>query len=358
MNEILEYMGKNDYEQVVFCCDARVGLKAIIAIHDTTLGPALGGVRMRPYKSEEEALCDVLRLGRAMTFKAAAAGLNLGGGKAVILGDPAKDKTDGLFRALGCFIESLGGRYITTEDVGTTERDMENIRMETAYVTGLPLSRGSSGDPSPATAHGIYHGMRACLKDVFGSDSMKGRTVAIQGVGKVGYYLARHLYDAEVNLIVADVNSEAAHRAKKDFGASVVAADEIYGVECDIFAPCALGASLNRRTIPRLKCRIVAGAANNQLEEDTDGDLLQQRGILYAPDYIINAGGVINLSLEINSRYDSELAMARLAEVYHTMEKVIARAKSERIPTARVADKIAMERIEEAKRAKKIYLRR
>jgi leucine dehydrogenase len=312
---------------------------------------------MRPYQSEEEAILDVLRLARAMTYKSAAAGLNLGGGKAVIIGDPTRDKSVGLFRSLGRFIESLNGRYITTEDVGTSIDDMQHIRSETSHVTGLPLAWGSSGDPSPLTGFGVYQGMKACAREIYGSDSLRDHTVAIQGLGKVGSHLLRHLHDDGVNIIATDVNQEAARRAEEEFGVTLTKADEIYDVECDIFSPCALGGVLNDQTIPRLKCRIVAGGANNQLEADKHGDRLQQRGILYAPDYIINAGGVINLSLELTG-YNPELARTRVAEIYHTVETVIAHARSEQISTARVADRLALDRIEAAKKVRRIYLKR
>ena len=355
MMKIMDYMKKYGHEELVFCSDPQVGLNAIIAIHDTTLGPALGGVRMWPYQSEEEATLDVLRLSRAMTYKASAAGLNLGGGKAVIIGDPNRDKGVGLFRSLGRFVESLGGRYITCEDVGTTISDMQQIYAETKHVTGLPIAWGASGDSSPPTAFGIYQGMKACAEEVFGSGSLKGKTVAIQGFGKVGSYLAVHLSDEGVNIIACDVNERATKRAKEEFGATIVSIDDIYDVECDIFSPCALGAVLNRRTIPKLRCKIVAGGANNQLEEDEDGDLLEQRGILYAPDYVLNAGGVINLSMELTG-YNAEAAKTQLAEIYNTIEKVISLAKSSHISTARAADSLAQRRIEDARRARTIYL--
>lgn len=355
--KIMEYMKEYDHEQLVFCCDTNVGLNAIIAIHDTTLGPALGGARMWPYPSEEEAILDALRLSRAMTYKSAAAGLNLGGGKVVIIGDPARDKSPGLFRSLGRFIESLNGRYIATEDVGTSIDDMKHIRSETSHVTGLPLAWGSSGDPSPLTGFGVYQGMKACAREIYGSDSLRDHAVAIQGLGKVGSHLAGYLHGDGANIIATDLNQEAARRAEEELGVTLVKADEIYDVECDIFSPCALGGVLNDQTIPRLKCRIVAGGANNQLEADKHGDRLQQRGILYAPDYIINAGGVINLSLELTG-YNPELARAQVAEIYHTMERVIARARSEQISTARVADRLALDRIEATKRVRRIYLKR
>jgi len=325
--KIMDYMKRYDYEELVFCCDTGVGLNAIIAIHDTTLGPALGGARMWPYQSEEAAILDALRLARAMTYKSSAAGLNLGGGKTVIIGDTAQDKSTGLFRSLGRFIESLNGRYIATEDLGTSISDMQHIRAETTYVTGLPLAWGSSGDPSPMTSFGIYHGMKACAKAIFGSDSLQGRTVAIQGFGKVGSHLARHLRYEGAHMLVADIDKGA------------------------------LGGIINGQTISRLKCRIVAGGANNQLGEEKHGDSLQQKGILYAPDFIINAGGVINISVELTG-YNVDLARTQVAEIYHTVEKVIALAKSERISTARAADKLATDRIEEVRKVRRIYLKK
>jgi len=311
---------------------------------------------MWPYQSEDEAIHDVLRLARAMTFKSSAAGLSLGGGKAVIIGDPASDKNAGLFRSLGRFIESLNGRYITTEDVGTSVRDMQHIRTETSHVTGLPLAWGSSGDPSLLTGFGVYQGIKACMKEVFGSDSLRDRTVAIQGFGKVGSHLVKHLRNEGANIIATDISKEATKRAVEEFGATLVKPNEIYGVECDIFSPCALGGVLNHQTIPRLKCKIVAGGANNQLAEDEHGDLLKQRGILYAPDYIINAGGVINISVELTG-YNPELAKAQVAEIYHTMARVIDLAKSEQISTEKAADRLALDHIEEARKVRRIYLK-
>ncbi|MBI2850813.1 MAG: Glu/Leu/Phe/Val dehydrogenase [Chloroflexi bacterium] len=354
--KVMDYMKKYGHEQLVYCSDPQAGLNAIIAIHDTTLGPALGGARMWPYKSEDEAVLDVLRLSRAMTYKAAVAGLNLGGGKAVIIGDPTTDKSAGLFRSLGKFIESLGGRYITTEDVGTTVGDMQQIYGETKHVTGLPLGWGASGDPSPPTALGVYQGMKACAEEVFGSGSLKGKTVAIQGFGKVGSYLAVHLRDEGVKMIAADVNPQAVKKAKEEFGATIVSIDEIFDVECDIFSPCALGAILNKQTIPRLKCSIVAGSANNQLENDEDGDLLMQRQILYAPDYVINGGGIINLSLELTG-YNAEAAMSQVAEIHNTIEKVIKLAKTKQISTSRAAESLAETRLQDAKRVRAMYLK-
>lgn len=284
-----DYMERYDYEQLLLCQDKNSGLKAIIAIHDTTLGPALGGVRMWNYASEEEAIIDALRLARGMTYKAAAAGLNLGGGKTVIIGDPRKDKNEAMFRALGRFIQGLNGRYITAEDVGTTEEDMDIIHQETRYVTGVSPAFGSSGNPSPVTAYGVYRGMKAAAKIAFGSDSLEGRTVAVQGVGSVAYHLCKHLHEEGARLIVTDIVRENVERAVRDFGAESVDPDKIYDVECDIFSPCALGAIINDETLPRLKCRVVAGSANNQLKEERHGDRLEELGIIYVPDYVINS---------------------------------------------------------------------
>ncbi len=342
--EVFKEMENYGYEQVVFCHNEAAGLKAIIAIHDTTLGPALGGLRMWPYSSEDEAIFDVLRLARGMTYKAAAAGLNLGGGKAVIIGDPRRDKSEALFRAFGRFVQSLGGRYITAEDVGTSVEDMDYIHMETDYVTGVSTAYGSSGDPSPATAFGVWQGMKACAKVALGTESLSGLTIALQGLGHVGFNLARHLYDDGARLIVTDINKEAVERAKAEFGAEAVEPDDIYDVECDIFSPNALGAVLNPETVPRLKCRVVAGAANNQLLSDSDGDALHERGILYAPDYVINAGGLINVADELQG-YNRDRAFKKISQIHDTILKVIGIAERDGVPTYRAADRLAEERI-------------
>ncbi|MEW6031306.1 MAG: Glu/Leu/Phe/Val dehydrogenase dimerization domain-containing protein [Bacillota bacterium] len=353
--EVFVGMQKHGFEQVVFCYNESAGLKAIIAIHDTTLGPALGGLRMWPYATEEDAVFDVLRLARGMTYKAAAAGLNLGGGKAVIIADPRRDKSEALFRAFGRFVQSLGGRYITAEDVGTTVEDMDYIHMETDYVTGVSTAYGSSGDPSPATAFGVWRGMKACAKEAFGSESLAGKRVAIQGVGHVGQNLARHLYDEGARLVVSDINEEAVARARAEFRAEAVDPEAIYDVECDIFSPCALGAVLNPETIPRLKTRVVAGAANNQLLSDSDGDTLHERGILYAPDYVINAGGLINVADELEG-YNRDRAFKKITGIYANIEKVIGISKRDRIPTYRAADRLAEERIGLIGQQKRMHL--
>ncbi len=320
--KIFSYMEQYDYEQLLFCQDEQSGLKAIIAIHDTTLGPALGGTRMWTYDSEEAAIEDALRLSRGMTYKNAAAGLNLGGGKTVIIGDPRKDKNEEMFRAFGRYIQGLNGRYITAEDVGTTVADMDLIHEETSYVTGISPAFGSSGNPSPVTAYGVYVGMKAAAKNAFGHDSLEGLTVAVQGVGNVAFNLCRHLHEEGAKLIVTDINKEAVQRAVEEFGAKAVNPEEIYNVDCDIFAPCALGAVINDETIPQIKAKVIAGAANNQLKETRHGDLIHELGISYAPDYVINAGGVINVADELYG-YNAERAMKKVELIYNNVEKYL-----------------------------------
>ncbi|HHW56171.1 MAG TPA: Glu/Leu/Phe/Val dehydrogenase [Clostridia bacterium] len=352
--KIFEIMESKDYEDVILCHDKTSGLKAVIVIHDTTLGPALGGCRMWTYDSEEDAINDALRLARGMTYKNAAAGLNYGGGKVVIIGDPRKDKSEALFRSLGRYVESLKGRFITGEDVGITVKDVEYMRYETRYVVGLAET---SGDPSPVTAYGVYRGMQAAAEEVFGTTDLKGRTVAIQGLGKVGYSLAKYLYEAGVKLIVTDIFEDNVKRAVEEFKAEYVKPDEIYGAECDIFAPCALGAIINDETIPQLKCKIVAGSANNQLKEERHGDILQEKGILYVPDYIINAGGVINVADELEpSGYNRKRAMRKASMIYDTIKSVIKKSKEENIPTYVAADRVAEDRIKTIAAVKDNYI--
>lgn len=353
---IFDTMGRLDYEQLVFCQDKASGLKAIICIHDTTLGPALGGTRMWNYQTEEEAIRDVMRLARGMTYKNAAAGLNIGGGKAVILGDSRTEKSEELFRALGRFVQALGGRYITAEDVGTNVQDMDWVRLETQFVTGISSSYGSSGDPSPMTARGVWCGMKAAAKEVYGSANLSGKTIAVQGLGHVGHYLVQHLSKEGARLIVTDIHSDTVRQVVNETGAVAVSPEEIYGVECDIYAPCALGAVINDLTISQLKCRIVAGAANNVLAEEKHGDQLHELGILYAPDYVINAGGVINVADELEG-YNYERALKKVEGIYDNLAKVIAIAKRDQIPTYRAADRMAEERIEKIGRVHSTYLR-
>ncbi len=342
--EIFKYMETYDYEQLVFCQDKTSGLKAIIAIHDTTLGPALGGTRMWNYATEEEAIEDALRLAKGMTYKNAAAGLNLGGGKTVIIGDPLKDKNEEMFRAFGRFIQGLNGRYITAEDVGTTVADMDIIHEETNYVTGISEAFGSSGNPSPVTAYGVYVGMKAAAKEAFGSNSLEGKTVAVQGVGNVAYTLCDYLHKEGAKLIVADINQTSVDRAVNAFGAVQVGVDEIYSQDADIFAPCALGAIINDDTIPQLKAKVIAGSANNQLKDTKHGDIIHEMGIAYAPDYVINSGGVINVADELYG-YNQDRAMKRVSGIYDTIEKIFAISKRDEIPTYVAADRLAEERI-------------
>lgn len=353
--KIFEYMTKYDYEQLLFCQDEESGLKAIIAIHDTTLGPALGGTRMWTYESEEAAIEDALRLARGMTYKNAAAGLNLGGGKTVIIGDPRKDKSEAMFRAFGRFIQGLNGRYITAEDVGTTVEDMDLIHEETNFVTGISPAFGSSGNPSPVTAYGCYVGMKAAAKEAFGTDSLEGRTIAVQGVGNVAFELCRYLNEEGAKLVVTDINEDAVKRASEAFGARVVAPNDIYGVEADIFAPCALGAIINDDTIPQLKVKVIAGSANNQLKETRHGDMIHEMGIVYAPDYVINAGGVINVADELYG-YNSERALKRVEMIYNNVEKVIEISKRDSIPTYVAADRMAEERIAAMRNSRSQFL--
>jgi len=352
--DILDYMGAYGHEQLAVCVDPAVGLKAIIAVHDTTLGPACGGTRMWPYNTEADAVRDALRLARAMTYKAAAAGLPLGGGKAVIIADSHTQKTEALMRAYGSFVDTLGGRYLTTTDVGTTTRDMEYIYEETKHVLGRPVAAGGSGDTSIMTGLGVYMGMKACAREVWGSDSLQGKKVVMQGFGKVATHMAHNLLKEDAQLVVTDIHEASLDRAR-DMGLKVVAPENIYDLECDFFSPCALGGAINGDTVPRLKCRVVAGAANNQLLADEDGEELHRRGILYAPDYIINAGGIINAAAEIGMHYSRDAAREKTERIYEIMGRVIQVSKTEEIPTARAADRLAEERLASVRAVKKIY---
>lgn len=341
---IFEKLAEYRYEQLVFCHDKATGLRAIIAIHDTTLGPALGGCRMWPYATEEEAVVDALRLARGMTYKAAASGLDLGGGKSVIIGDPRRDKSEELFRSLGRYLETLGGRYIVAEDVGTSTEDMEHIRVETSHVVGVDVTHGGSGDPSPFTALGVLQGMRACVEKVFGDASLEGRIVAVQGLGHVGYQLCRLLDREGARLIVTDIRPEVVERAAREFGAKVVEPDEILSIPCDVFAPCALGPVVNDETLPGFRCAIIAGSANNILQDARHGAALVERGILYAPDYIINAGGLINVADELEG-YNEKRATKRVMRIYDSVKRILAIARRDGVPTSVAADTSALERI-------------
>jgi leucine dehydrogenase len=353
--ELFDQISRHDHEQVVFCSDKASGLRAIIAIHNTTLGPALGGARFWTYASDHDALHDVLRLSRGMTYKAAAAGLNLGGGKAVIIGDPRKDKTEQLFRAFGRFVESLGGRYITAEDVGTSVTEMVYIHNETKYVTGIPFELGGSGDPSPVTAYGSYMGIKASANVRYGNDSLEGKRIAIQGAGNVASTLAKHLTNDGAKVFITDIYKEKAEQVAANTGATVVAPEEIMTLDCNIFAPAALGGILNDDTIQNLRCEIVAGPANNQLaDEHAHVKMLGDRGILYAPDYVVNAGGLINVASELEG-YSQSRALKQAENIYDTVRKVLIRASEEGISTVQAANRFAEDRIHAVGRTKRIY---
>ncbi len=343
---VFEGMDAGGHEQVVYCSNPRIGLRAIVAIHDTTLGPALGGVRMWPYDDEDAALTDVLRLSRGMTYKNALAGLEHGGGKAVIIGDPAVDRTEARMRCFGRFLDSLGGRYITAEDVGMTAVDMEYILQETPWVTGTHEYRGGSGDPSPFTAQGTLAGIRACLRERFGHADIGEVSYAVQGAGHVGLELISRLRDHDARVYVCDVDADRVQRAVDEFGCEAVDREAIFDTGAEVFVPCALGGVINRETLPRLRCDIIAGAANNQLATTADGDELHRRGIVYAPDYAINAGGVMNVSLEMKG-YSAERAHAMAERIEETVAAIFARARAEAIPTWLAADRLAEARIAE-----------
>ncbi|HEX2051178.1 MAG TPA: Glu/Leu/Phe/Val dehydrogenase [Actinomycetota bacterium] len=346
---VFEHINGDGYEQVVFCSDDQSGLRAIIAIHSTALGPALGGTRFFPYATEDEALVDVLRLAKGMTYKAAAAGLDLGGGKAVIIGDPRRIKTEELLRAYGRFVETLGGRYITAEDVGTALEDMDVVRRESRWVTGCSKTYGGSGDPSPVTAWGVLQGIKATVLERFGSPELAGRTVAIQGVGKVGHALCGYLVQAGAKVTIADVDVDNLARAVSDFGVETTPLQNVHKLEVDVFAPCALGGIVNDDTISEFQCKIIAGAANNQLARPEHGEKLRDLGILYAPDFVINAGGLINVEDELRG-YDRERAMKRVEAIYKALQHIFTMAKERHISTARAAEEHAEERIRKISR--------
>lgn len=339
-------MGVFDHEQVVFCNDNATGLKAIIAIHNTTLGPALGGTRMWPYANEAEALTDVLRLSRGMTYKASVAGLNLGGGKAVIIGDPRKDKSEALMRRFGKFVDSLGGKYITAEDVGIGTRDMEYVNMETKHVTGIPPALGGSGDPSPVTAYGVYMGMKASAAERWGKDSLAGKKIVVQGVGNVGSNLVDHLMKEEARVYICDIFEDRIALVKKKHpGVEIIPNEQVFKTDMDIYAPCALGATVNDDSLAQLKCTIICGAANNQLaDEAKHGKMVLEKGILYAPDYVVNAGGLINVYSEV-AGFGTDYAMKQAENIYTTTAGIFALAKKENIPTYLAANKIAEKRV-------------
>jgi len=345
---VLESMTPAGHENVVFGRDDATGLRAIIAVHSTALGPALGGTRMHPYASEEDALTDVLRLSEGMTFKAAAAGLDLGGGKAVIIADPATDKTPELLHAYGRMVDRLRGSYITAEDVGTTVPDLVEVGTETRWVTGLPTEVGGSGDPSPFTARGVVAAMRAVSRRLWSTTDLTGRTVCIQGAGKVGAHLARILVDLEAAVSIADIDSDAARSVALETGAELVSADDILSTECDILAPCAMGGVMNAHTIADLRCRAVVGSANNQLAETADAGRLARRGIVFAPDYVVNAGGIINIAFEVSASYDALRAARAVDSIEDRTSQILEEAERNDISPTQAAGRLARARIEDA----------
>lgn len=349
---VIDRMREHDHEQLLFCNDPATGLRAIIAVHDTTLGPALGGTRMWPYTSEADALEDVLRLSRGMTYKSALAGLDLGGGKAVIIGDARTQKTEAMFRRFGRFVESLNGRYITAEDVGMSVAEMVNIRKETNNVVGLPVSMGGSGDPSPVTAYGVFCGLKAAAKTAYGSDDLGKRKVAVQGAGNVGRNLVSHLLKEGATVYMTDIHEDKLAAVKAEHPAvNLVKPDEVIGLDVDIYSPCALGATVNDKTLPLLKCSVIAGAANNQLADETvHGKALMDKGILYAPDFLINAGGIINCAWE-RLGYNKQAALAQTEEIYHTALRIFKRSQEEGIPTYLAANQAAEQRIASVRKA-------
>lgn len=341
---LFETLDTSGHEQVVFCHNRDAGLRAIIAIHNTVLGPALGGVRMRPYASGEAAITDVLRLSRTMTYKNALAGLNVGGGKAVIIGDPRSDKAEALFRAFGRYVDSLSGRYITAEDMGTDVNDMEQIYLETEYVTGVHQVHGGSGDPAPFTAYGTLQGLMAAINRKLGHEEVDKISIAVQGLGHIGMELVKLLKERGAKLYVSDLEPANLQRAVEEYGAEAVDPDAIYELPVDVFAPCAMEAAINADTLPRLKAKVVCGSANNQLASHAIGDELHKRGILFAPDYAVNAGGVMNVSLEIDG-YNRERAMRMMRQIYHNVGKIFDLSEREGITPQYAADRIAEERI-------------
>ncbi|MEA2022719.1 MAG: Glu/Leu/Phe/Val dehydrogenase dimerization domain-containing protein [Actinomycetota bacterium] len=344
---VFEAIGTDSHEEVLFGVDHESGLRTIIAIHSTSLGPALGGTRFFPYDNEAAALRDVLRLSKGMTLKSAAAGLDLGGGKAVIIGDPVTLRSEPLIRAYGRVVDSLGGRYITAADVGTTTDDMVLIAKETPWVSGLPFSQGGSGDPSPATARGVMASFRAIGERLWNSDDLSGRRIAVQGIGKVGMDLVRRLTEAGAETVVTDANPDAMAHAVETYGSKAVSLDDIYDVECDIFSPCALGATLNAETIPRFRSIAIAGCANNQLAVDADMERIVDRGILYAPDFVVNAGGVINIAAETGG-YSVERAGEMVDRIYNNLVAVFETADMDKVNPNVAAVRFAQDRIDRA----------
>jgi valine dehydrogenase (NAD+) len=345
--KVFDRIAADGYEQVVFCHDRASGLRAIVAIHSTVLGPGLGGTRFYPYPSEDAALDDVLRLAKGMTYKAAVSGVDLGGGKAVILGDPATDKSEALLRAYARFVHSLGGRYVTAEDIGTTQADMDLIRRETPHVTGVSVELGGSGDPSEATAHGVLWAMKAVARRLWGESHLGGRHVVVSGVGKVGTALVRHLVGEHARVTVADVAPAAVDGVVREHGVEVASVESAHAVACDVFSPCAMGGVLDPARIPELRCAAVVGSANNQLADPSCAKLLADQGVLYAPDYVVNAGGIINIAEELSpTGYHAERARAAVRRIFDTTAAVLEAAEAEGITTAEAADRRAERRID------------
>lgn len=343
---IFELMEKYGHEQLIFNYDKATGLKAIIGIHDTTLGPALGGCRMWDYESEEDAIMDVLRLSRGMTYKCAVSNVIHGGGKTVIIGDPKKDKSDELFQSLGTYVETLKGRFYTGTDVGTVGMDFVSAAKQTKYLVGLPEEYGGSGNSAIITAYGVWKAVKATAKEAFGSDSLKGLTIAVQGAGKVGQNLVKHLHEEGAKIFITDIFEENVKKVIEAYpDVQAVQPEEIYGVQCDIFSPNALGAVINDETIPQLKCKAVVGAANNVLSEDRHGDILHEKGIIYAPDYVANAGGLIQVADELQG-YNKDRAFKNASLIYHTLEEIFKLSKEQNIPTYKAADLLVETRIE------------
>lgn len=350
-SHVFEMVEAMEHEQVMFFNDKQTGLKGIIGVHNTVLGPSLGGCRIWNYENESEALWDVLRLSRGMTFKSSISGINLGGGKAVIIGNSKVKRDESFWRRFGRFVDSLNGKYITAEDVGTSTDVMSIVMQETKHITGKPISAGGTGDPSPFTAYGVFLGLKASVKEATGSDSLEGKKVAVQGVGHVGYHLVKHLTESGAEVFVADINENNLQQVSKDFKVTVVGPHAIYDLDVDIYAPCALGATLNSDSIATLKCSIVAGAANNQLaDEQLHGQMLRDKNILYAPDFLINAGGVINCYREVHSLSEQE-TKELIENIYNKTLAIFSKAKEENISTQAAAIKMALDRIEAAKSA-------
>ena len=345
-NFIFDLMETYDYENMFFCQEKSLGLKAVIVIHDTTLGPAAGGIRMMRYETEADAIKDAARLARGMTYKCAAAGLPYGGGKCVVIGDPRRNKNEALLRGLARFIDRLKGLYLVGPDVGTSLEDMEIMRVESPYIVTLPESWGGPGDSSPATAFGVFRAIQACLKEVYGNASPQGRTIALQGVGSVGEIVLKYLVETGASVTIADVDEERGRSIAAQYNVLVAAPEDIHSLDVDVYCPCALGAVLNEQTIPELRCKIVCGSANNQLASVYNGEQITQSGILYAPDYIVSAGGVITGLDSLNpGGFNRQRAMEKVSRIYNTVEKVIAIAKEQHMPTYLAADVLAEDRI-------------